>query len=153
MEMAALSEKDPKWVSMIPNTEEQPRMLAKWGTDLDNRIRAQGSMIQSPTIRNDTSLNFEQRVLKPNSYGAIQNQDGSESTHRMAYGETEGKYVAYPTIVQSGKDPKQLTQLNDREAFEYAMRNREFRSFNTEEEAKQYAEGGYKKFWGLGEKK
>lgn len=147
-----LSDKNKDWVSMIPNTQPQPLMLDKWGPALDNEIRAQGSMIPSPTISNDTKLNFEKRVLKPNSYPAIQNEDGSESTHRMAYGETDGRYVAYPTIVQP-KGSKELMPLDDREAFEYAMKNREFRSFKTEDEAKAYAEGGYKKFWGLGEKK
>ena len=127
-------------------------MLAKWGSDMDNKIRAGGSLIQSPIIDANTKLNFEQRVLKPNSYPAIKNEDGSESTHRMAYGEVDGRYVAYPTIVQP-KQSKELVQLGDRDAFEYAMRSGEFRSFGTEKEAQSYAEGGYKKFWGLGEKK
>lgn len=140
------------WQDLLPKTkEDEPLMLAKWGSELDNRIRAGGSMIQSPTIDPNTKLQFEQRILKPNSYGSVKNADGSESTHRMAYGEVDGKYIAYPTIVQRGKN-KQLLELSDREAFEYAMGTGEHRTFRTEQEAKSYAEGGYKKFWGLGEK-
>ncbi|QHJ82504.1 MAG: hypothetical protein [Bacteriophage sp.] len=136
----------------LADEEEKPLgMLAKWGTAQDNQIRDGGSRIQSPTIDMDTKLNFEQRVLKPNEYPAISNEDGSVSTHRMAYGETDGKYVAYPTIIQP-KKTNQLVELGDREAFEYAMNSGEYRSFKTEDEAKTYAEGGYKKFWGLGEK-
>ena len=133
-------------------SNEQPLMLAKWGTDEDNAIRAKGSKIQSPTIAPDSKLNFEQRILRPNDYPSVDNGDGSFSTHRMAYGETDGRYLAYPTIVQE-PGSKKLKELDDRSAYEYAMRSGEFRSFNTEEEAKTYSEGGYKKFWGLGEKK
>lgn len=125
-------------------------MLAKWGTPLDNEVRNEGSQIQSPVVSPDTKLQFEQRILRPSQYGAIDNGDGSESTHRMAYAETDGKFVAYPTIVQQGK---KLKQLNDREAYDYAMKKGEHRAFDTEDEAKAYAEGGYKKFWGLGERK
>lgn len=140
------------WERLVPEQRKpEPLMLDKWGSDVDNKIRAGGSMIQSPTIASDSKLNFEQRVLKPSSYPSIKNDDGSESTHRMAYGEVDGRYVAYPTIVQPRK-AKELVQLGDRDAFEYAMRSGEFRSFATEKEAQSYAEGGYKKFWGLGEK-
>lgn len=133
--------------------EDKPLgMLRKWGTEDDNLIRDQGSRIASPTIDPNTKLNFEQRVLKPNEYPTIPNEDGSVSTHRMAYGEVDGRYVAYPTIVQPKKS-NQLVELKDRDAFEYAMNSGEFRSFKTEDEAKSYAEGGYKKFWGTGEKK
>lgn len=125
-------------------------MLAKWGTPLDNEVRNKGSQIQSPDVPLDSKLQFEQRILKPSKYGAIDNGDGSESTHRMAYAETDGKFVAYPTIVQDGKG---LKQLGDREAYEYAMKKGEHRAFDSEDEAKSYAEGGYKKFWGLGERK
>lgn len=144
----------PGWTSLY----EQPQghvdlsMLAKFGSPGDNDIRNAGSQIQSPVIDPKTKLNFEQRVLKPNSYPAIDNGDGSESTHRMAYGEADGKFVAYPTIIQPNKT-KGLVQLDDRDAFEYAMGSGEYRAFDIEQEAAAYAEGGYKKFWGLGEKK
>lgn len=142
-----------EWRPLLQQEEEYKPlgMLAKWGTDQDNDIRDAGTRISSPVIDPNTKLNFEQRVLKPNAYPSIPNEDGSVSTHRMAYGEVDGRYVAYPTIIQP-KKTKQLVQLGDREAFEYAMGSGEYRSFKTEEEAKSYAEGGYKKFWGMGEK-
>lgn len=146
--------KDYQWRPLL-SEQKQDRplgMLNKWGSAEDNEIRDEGSRIQSPVIDPKTKLNFEQRVLKPNEYPAINNEDGSVSTHRMAYGETDGRYVAYPTIIQPPKT-NQLVELGDREAFEYAMGSGEFRSFKTEKEAKNYAEGGYKKFWGMGEKK
>ena len=125
--------------------------LAKWGTQQDNAIRDAGTRIQSPVISSDSPLNFEQRVLKPNSYPSIDNGDGSVSTHRMAWGEADGKYMAYPTIVQ-GEDGK-LLELDGDKAFEHALNSGEYRAFTKPEDAEAYAEGGYKKYWGLGEKK
>lgn len=126
-------------------------MLAKWGQPLDNEIRNAGSQIQSPVVPLDSKLNFEQRILKPNSYPVIDNGDGSESTHQMAWGGEDGNFIAFPTIIQ-GKDGK-LIALDDRQAMQYAQQTGEFRQFSTEQEAGSYADGGYKKFWGLGEKK
>lgn len=151
--MADIKDLAPAFQALFPREEGQEwlSMLASWGKKGDDDIRQKGTAIQSPTISNDTQLNFEQRILKPNAYPAIDNGDGSVSTHRMAYGEADGKFVAYPTIVQQ-KDGK-LVQLGDNEAFDFAMKNKEYRSFDKEDDAASYAEGGYKKFWGLGEKK
>jgi len=98
-----------------------------------------------------STLNFEQRVLTPSKYPVINNSDGSISTHRMSYGEADGKFVAFPTIIQ-GKDGK-LQQLEGRAAFDYAMKNKEYREFPSEAEASAYAEGGYKNSWGVNERK
>lgn len=98
-----------------------------------------------------TKLNFEQRVLRPSAYPSIDNKDGTFSTHRMAWGGGDDGYYAYPTIIQ-GEDG-QLVQLDDDAAWFHAMGKGEYRRFNTPEEASSYADGGYKKSWGLGEKK
>jgi hypothetical protein len=127
-------------------------MLRSWGKPGDDDIRQAGTAIQSPVIDLGSKLDFEQRVLNPNSNPVIDNGDGSVSTHRMAYGEVDGKFVAYPTIVKP-KQSKELVQLDDGDALGYALNSGEYRSFKTEDEARSYAEGGYKKFWGLGEKK
>lgn len=125
--------------------------LSKWGTEQDNAIRDGGTRIQSPVIDPNTKLNFEQRVLKPNSFPSIDNGDGSVSTHKMAWGDADGKYMAFPTIIQ-GADGK-LVELAPQEAQRYAQESGEYRKFDKPEDAESYAEGGYKKFWGLGEKK
>ena len=96
------------------------------------------------------NLNFVQRYLFPSQYPDIDNKDGSRSSHRMADAETDGKYVAYPTIIQDKKG--KLKQLEDDEAFEYAMQTGEFLEFPSQEAASEYAANGYKKAWGLGEK-
>lgn len=105
-----------------------------------------------PLIAPDSPLNFEQRILHASKSPSLKNKDGSVSTHRMAWGEVDDKFVAYPTIVQDPKT-KKLKQLGDREAFEYAMQTGEYREFSTPDEASAYADNGYKKYWDAGEKK
>lgn len=153
--MSGLPTNDKEWAQFAqalkqPMRTENIAMMAQWGTPEDQWLRSYGAKQPSPTINPDTQLNFEQRVLNPNSYPKIQNDDGTYSTHRMAWGGDPGNYMAYPTIVQQGD---QLTRLDDKAAYEYALKNKEFRSFSKEEDARSYAEGGYKKFWGLGEKR
>jgi len=83
--------------------------------------------------------NFEQRIQKPTQ--DIKNSDGTHSTHKMMSFESDGKYYAAPTIVEiDGK----LVELSEDEAFEYAMKNKEYKEFPTEKEAQEYAEGKYK---------
>ena len=98
-------------------------------------------------IQPDTKLNFEQRVLAPSKYPVLQNKDGTVSTHRMAWGDSNGKFFAYPTIVQLPDG--QLHQLTDEQAWHHAMETKEYREFSTPEDANAYASGGYKNQWGL----
>lgn len=100
-------------------------------------------------VPDDTPLEFEQRVLKPSMAAGIKNEDGTYSTHRMAWGDSDGKFFAYPTIVNDGKG--NLVQLPDDVAFQHAMETKQYRLFTTPEDADAYASGGYKNSWGRGE--
>jgi hypothetical protein len=102
-------------------------------------------------IKPNTSLNFEQRVLFPSKYPVLNNPDGSHSTHLMSWGEVDGKYVAFPTVIQDKGG--NLIKLPSDAAFRYAMENREYREFDNADEASEYAEGGYKNSWGIGERR
>ena len=57
------------------------------------------------------------------------------STHLMAYGESDGKYVAYPTLFQD--DDGTWRQPDD--AFREAIKRKEIYQFDTEEEAAEFA--------------
>ncbi len=116
---------------------------SNWNTNqtvsesLKNSSQESGS--ETPFIEKKPLKEFEQRIQKP--FLRIQNEDGSISTHRMASGEVDGKQVAFPTIVNiNGK----LKELPIDEAFDYAIKNNEYKEFKTQEEAQKYAEGGYK---------
>lgn len=144
--------KDVKRQMSEPQDGVEPlSMLAKWGSEQDNAIRNYGTQKPSPIIDPNTKLNFEQRILNPGKYPRIDNGDGSMSTHRMAWGGSDGKYMSFPTIVQM--EDGTLQRLGNEDAFQHAMNTNEYRAFATPEEAQSYSEGGYKKFWGLGEKK
>jgi len=93
-------------------------------------------------IPTPANKNFVRRYLNPDAFPVIRNPDGSVSTHRMASAETDGRYVAYPTIVQDSSG--RLQELGEDEAFRYAMANNEFLQFPTERAAQAYADGGYK---------
>lgn len=88
--------------------------------------------------------NFVQRIFNP----VLSLQEGNNNaTHKMAYGEADGKFIAYPTVVQQ-PNTNYLTSIdnstNKFAAMDYALANKEYIDFNTEAEAKDFAEGGYK---------
>ena len=91
------------------------------------------------------SLNFVQRILTPDSYPRIDNEDGSYSTHLMGNAEVDGKYIVYPHIVQDPRTRK-LQQLGPDEAIRHAIRTNEFMEFSSPEEADWFAQN-YKKAW------
>ena len=62
------------------------------------------------------------------------------STHLMAYGESDGKFVAFPTLFQD--DDGTWQQPDD--AFREAIKRKEIYQFNTEQEAKDFADGSWK---------
>lgn len=99
-------------------------------------------------VEDDTPLNFEKRILNPSQFPVLKNDDGSVSTHSMAWGGGDGNFYAYPTVVQIND---RLVRLPDELAYEHAMQTGEFRSFTTPDDANAYASGGYKDSWGRGE--
>ena len=57
------------------------------------------------------------------------------STHLMAYGESDGKHIAYPTLFQD--DDGVWYQPDD--SFREAIKTKEIYQFDTEQEAKEFA--------------
>ena len=67
---------------------------------------------------------------------------GSYSTHKMASANIDGHPIAYPTIIYSGG---QLKQLSGNEAIKYALQTGEYIEFNSDVEANDFANNGYKR--------
>lgn len=68
-------------------------------------------------------LNWIKRGLNPDDYPKIYNEDGSFSTHKLAYSTNDnGEAYVYPTIIQNDKG--ELEQLSDDEAWEYAKKTK-----------------------------
>jgi hypothetical protein len=94
-------------------------------------------------VRNQSpnpTTNFEKRMY--NNTNKIQNEDDTQSTHKMMSWSDDNGFYAAPTIVEkNGK----LIQLSEEEAQEYAYKTGELKQFKTDKEAQEYARNGYKK--------
>jgi len=80
----------------------------------------------------------------PRVTASIPTEDGGSATHKMASAEVDGKYIAFPTVVQK-KGEDSLTELSVDEALDYALQNNEYLSFSSPMKAQAYAEGEYKR--------
>lgn len=94
----------------------------------------------------NTKLNFEQRVLSPSKYPHLTDPRTNQMmTHLMSWGDYNGKYIAFPTIIyERGK----LYKLEPDMAFQYAIENNQYRMFDTPEDAENYTTH-YKEQWGM----
>jgi hypothetical protein len=80
-----------------------------------------------------------------------QNADGTRSSHKMAYAETDGGAVAFPTVFPKERigtkshDAKDWIELKGREAMDTAKLRGEVYFFKNKDNARKWAEGEYKK--------
>ncbi len=86
---------------------------------------------------------FIQRILRPDDYPALPALDGKTKTHLMSWGESDGKYQVYPTIIH--KDGE-LIQYKDDEAAQHAMKTGEYVEFDNPADAAWFSER-YKAYW------
>ena len=88
---------------------------------------------------------FVQRILNPKKYPSIPAEGGKRATHKMMWGEADGKFFVYPSIIhKKGK----LVDLGvkSNKAMEHALTSGEYIRFSTAKEAEQFSKG-YKKVW------
>jgi hypothetical protein len=86
---------------------------------------------------------FIDRINNPEKYPYVKNKDGSVSTHRMAAEvDEDGNWFVFPTIQFDGKKLKQYK--TNEEALEAAISSGNFIKMPSQEEAINYAKGGYK---------
>jgi hypothetical protein len=110
-------------------------------TDIENILRQD----ELPKLLDQhKGLNFVQRILNPRIYPNKPLPGGDVATHRMAWGEADGKYFAYPTVVQGG-DGK-LVELPPEEAFKHAVKTGEFIEFSSGGDADWFSKN-YKRVW------
>jgi hypothetical protein len=106
-------------------------------------IKLQDFKDRSATLNDkNKSINWVNRGLNPDKNLVINNDDGSVSTHRLTWGEDDkGNAFVYPTIVQD-QDGK-LRELNQKEAWSHAMKNKTAISFGKDYEfADFYSQNG-----------
>jgi len=99
-------------------------------------------------LASNKRLNFVKRVMAPDQYPVIANPDGSYSTHRMSWSDTDkGGGIVYPNIVQ--RDGGDLVELPPDDAHKYAIENGEYIPFDRPEDADWFSQN-YKKVWSRG---
>jgi len=99
---------------------------------------------QIETVLNqNNSKNFVKRILLPEAYPTLKEGENQVATHKMAWGESDGKYYVFPTVMQ-----EESGNLKDygKSAFDVAMKRREFISFDNPKDAEDFSKN-YKTYW------
>jgi hypothetical protein len=96
-------------------------------------------------MNKNKNKNFVQRILRPNDFPNLPLSNGKHATHLMAWGEADGNYFVFPTVVQDPKT-KKLIHLEEGEAFDYAIKNNEYMKFKDALSAAMISKD-YKKLW------
>jgi len=90
-----------------------------------------------------TNPEFQKRIDNPERYPVLRNKSGQMETHRMAAERGEdGKWYVFPTVQNIGGKLKKFSSVQD--AFNSAIKRKDFYRFDTAEEAIPYASGAYK---------
>jgi len=108
----------------------------------------------SPEARTEAPSDFITKSLDAQQSRKMgrNNGDGSISTHKMAYAEEDGRFVAFPTLFPTNPDihsawPERWTEFADNDwedALAFAKTRGEVYYFDTEEEAEKFADGAWK---------
>ncbi|RJQ58944.1 MAG: hypothetical protein C4530_09990 [Desulfobacteraceae bacterium] len=95
-------------------------------------------------IEKNRNIPFVQRIIDKDSYPALKEGD-LDVTHKMAWADVGGKYLAFPTVeMVDGK----LTDLESAgiDPVKHAIENKNFIEFPTPEEADRFSKD-YKRYW------
>ena len=88
---------------------------------------------------------FVQRIIDPENSPVLNKEPGIILTHFMAYGEADGIYYAFPTVMRDPDDPKKLKEYGSN-AMNEALNRGEYIKFSNETDAKWFSEN-YKMYW------
>lgn len=99
-------------------------------------------------LNQNADKNFVQRILKPSQFPKIDLGGGQFATHKMAWGEADGKFLVFPTIIHDGK---KLIELPPDQAWQHALKTGEFIEMPDAPSADWFSQN-YKSGWGAAEK-
>jgi len=86
---------------------------------------------------------FVKRILQPDKYQSLDLGNGQTASHLMAYGEADGKYFVFPTVMM---DNGKLKQFDTNEAWKRAHKTNNVIIFESETEASWFSKE-YKRYW------
>jgi len=95
-------------------------------------------------LNSNANKSFVKRILHKGQYPTLDNGDGTVSTHSMSWGDADGRYFVYPTVLYT-KD-KTLKRYNNDAAWIHAMQTGNFIEFHSPQEADWFSKN-YKKIW------
>jgi hypothetical protein len=88
---------------------------------------------------------FVQRILNPDDYPRLDNEDGTVSSHSMAWGTNgDGKHFVYPTVVMNRSGV--LQRLSDDDAWDNSRKTGNYIEMPSEEKADWFSKK-YKVVW------
>ena len=98
-------------------------------------MEAPGKKKATKILMENSDKPWVQRILnyKEGESPVLQNEDGTVSTHSMAWGQVDDKYIVYPTVLM-GREGK-LQRLSDGDAIKNARETGNFIPFDSEREA------------------
>lgn len=98
-------------------------------------------------LQANASRRFVSRILQPfKAPVAVDDEDPSGKnvmTHKMAWGEADGKYYVYPTVME---DQSGGLKNYGNAAFDEAIKRRDFIVFDNPKDADWFSKN-YKKYW------
>src|SRR5262245_46720800 len=80
---------------------------------------------------------FVQRVLKPQNYPVLSQDNGGYATHKMAWTTDDNKHYVYPTVMLN--DRGQLEDFGPDQGYELARRSGNYIQFDDPQEADWFA--------------
>jgi len=90
-------------------------------------------------LRDNKNVPFVKRILQGDKGPVRKNEDGTESSHLMAWGEADGKYYVYPTLTY--KDGK---WDEPEDPMKTALDEKNYIAFDDKEKAVEFAAGSWK---------
>jgi len=90
----------------------------------------------------NSKVPFVRRILSPFTAPVIKN-GRDVMTHKMAWGESDGKFYVFPSIMESERG-----KLKDygKTAFDEAIKRRDFITFDNQDDASAFSQN-YKTYW------
>ena len=95
-------------------------------------------------LTQNKSKGFVKRILNRDNYKPLDNGDGSYSTHSMAWGEADGKFFVFPTVLMNDKGSLQRFKPND--AWKASQKTGNYIMFDNQNDAAEFSKE-YRKVW------
>jgi len=106
------------------------------------------SWIISKILGEHQDKQFVQRILNPADYPSIIDEKSKQSmTHLMSWGDYKDQFIVYPEIIYNA-NTKSLKRLSRSDAYNYAVKTKEYIPFKSKEEADWFTKN-YKKYWDI----